>query len=101
MSDLEIVDKQLLAMLWVIRRQDGTTWCQMLKSGYDCFRVQENLSKYVRVSNSLSRNKFKAMKGTWYLYRNIEKIGLMYSIYCFIGYALNATKKNILTKNIK
>lgn len=95
MVDIEIVDKKLLEMPLIKRRQDAATWCQMLKNGFDCYGLNENLAFYRRVSNSLSSNKFKAIKGTWYLYRNIEKLSLFKSCYSFIGYALNACKKRI------
>ena len=77
------------------RRQDAATWCQLLKEGYDCYEVPEVLSYYRVVSNSLSSNKFKAVKGTWFLYRKIEKLPLWKSCICFGGYALNAIKKRI------
>ena len=67
----------------------------VLKNGFDCYEVPENLSYYRVVSNSLSSNKLKAVKGTWNLYRNIEKLSLLKSCYCFIGYAFNAVKKRI------
>ena len=96
--DSQITGKELLVMPNIRRRQDAATWCQLLKSGYDCYEVPENLSYYRVVTNSLSSNKFKAVKGTWYLYRNIEKLSLPKACFCFIGYAFNAIKKRIYIK---
>lgn len=98
MVDVSITGKEVLVMPNIRRRQDAATWCQLLKSGYDCYEVPENLSYYRVVNNSLSSNKFKAVKGTWYLYRNIEKLSLFKSCYCFVGYAFNAVKKRIYIK---
>ena len=95
MVDTKITGKEVLVMPNIRRRQDAATWCQILKAGHECYEVPENLSYYRVVTNSLSSNKFKAMKGTWFLYRNIEKLSLFKSCFCFIGYAFNAVRKRI------
>lgn len=98
MVDTKITGKDVLKMPDIRRRQDAATWCQLLKAGYDCYEVPENLSYYRVVSNSLSSNKLKAIRGTWKLYRDIEKLSLIKSCRCFIGYAFNAVKKRIYVK---
>ena len=98
MVDTDIIDKKLLVMPNIRRRQDAATWCQILKAGYECYGIDKPLAYYRIVSNSLSSNKFKAVKGTWFLYRKIEKLSLLKSCFCFIGYAWNACKKRIYIK---
>lgn len=98
MVDTFVTGKDLLMMPNIRRRQDAATWCQLLKAGYDCYDVPEVLSYYRVVSNSLSSNKFKAIKMNWYWYRKIEKLSLFKTFYCFIGYAFNAVKKRIYVK---
>ena len=98
MVDTKITGKDLLVMPNIRRRQDAATWCQLLKNGYDCYEVPEVLSYYRVVFNSLSSNKFKAIKMNWYWYRKIEKLPLWKTCYCFIGYAFNAVKKRIYIK---
>ena len=98
MVDTKITGKDILYMPNIRRRQDAATWCQLLKSGYDCYEVPEVLSYYRVVSNSLSSNKLKAIKMNWYWYRKIEKLSLLKSCFCFIGYAFNAVKKRIYIK---
>ena len=98
MVDTKITGKEVLVMPNIRRRQDAATWAQLLKAGYDCYEVPENLSYYRVVSNSLSSNKFKAIKMNWYWYRKIEKLPLCKTCYCFIGYAFNAVKKRIYFK---
>lgn len=98
MVDTNITGKELLVMPNIRRRQDAATWCQLLKNGFDCYEVPENLSYYRVVSKSLSSNKFKAVKMNWYWYRKIEKLSLWKTCYCFIGYAFNAVKKRIYRK---
>ena len=95
MVDKKITGKEVLVMPNIRRRQDAATWCQLLKAGYNCYQVPEYLSYYRVVTNSLSSNKLKAVKGTWHLYRKIEKLSLLKSCYCFIGYVYNAVKKRI------
>ena len=98
MVDTKITGKELLVMPDIRRRQDAATWCQLLKNGFDCYEVPENLSYYRVVSNSLSSNKFKAIKMNWYWYRKIEKLPLWKACYCFIGYAFNGVRKRIYIK---
>lgn len=98
MVDTKKTGKELLIMPNIRRRQDAATWCQLLKNGYDCYEVPENLSYYRVVTNSLSSNKFKAVKMNWYWYRKIEKLPLYKTCYCFVGYAFNAVKKRIYKK---
>lgn len=98
MVDTKITGKDILVMPNIRKRQDAATWCQLLKVGYDCYEVPEKLSYYRVVSNSLSSNKFKAIKMNWYWYRKIEKLSLWKTCYCFVGYAFNAVKKRIYIK---
>lgn len=98
MVDTKLTGKDLLVMPNIRRRQDAATWCQLLKNGFDCYEVPENLSYYRVVSKSLSSNKFKAVKMNWHWYRKIEKLTLWKAGYCFIGYAFNAVKKRIYRK---
>lgn len=95
MADTQIVDKALLVMPSLRRRQDAATWLQVLKAGYRCFGVDEILAQYRRTDNSLSSNKIKAVKGVWYLYREVEKLSLPLSCYCFARYAVLAVWKRV------
>lgn len=66
--DTKKTGKELLVMPNIRRRQDAATWCQLLKSGYDCYEVPENLSYYRVVNNSLSSNNaFNAVKKRIYI----------------------------------
>jgi hypothetical protein len=95
--DVKKVEKELLEMPNIRRRQDAATWCKLLKNGYNCYRVPNNLSCYRVVKKSLSSNKIKAIKGTWFLYRKIEKLPLLKAFRCFLGYAYNGVRKRIYT----
>lgn len=98
MIDTKKVDKELLIMPNIRRRQDAATWCQLLKAGFICYRIPEFLAYYRSVPSSLSSNKIKAVKGTWYLYRRIEKLSIPKACFCFLGYIINAARKRIYIK---
>lgn len=97
-ADLKIVDKKLLVMPNVRRGQDAATWLQMLKNGVKFYGQNEVLAQYRRVPQSLSANKFSAIKRTWYLYRGVEKLSVLKSLFCLFGWAINASKKRIYLK---
>lgn len=98
MVDTNIVDKEYLVMPDIRRRQDAATWLQILKAGYECYGLDEILAEYRRTENSLSSNKFKAVKGIWNLYRDIEHLSLPFSCYCFVRYACLAVWKRVYIK---
>ena len=95
MVDTNIVDKELLVMPDIRRRQDAATWLQILKAGYKCYGLKQVLAQYRRSDNSLSSNKVQAIKGMWSLYRDIEKLSFVFSCYCFVRYAFLAVWKRV------
>ena len=98
MVDTKIVDRELLVMPNMRRRQDAATWLQVLRAGHTCYGIYEILAEYRRTANSLSSNKVKASYGVWRLYRDVEKLSLPFSIYCFVRYAILAVSKRIYRK---
>lgn len=95
MVDIQQVDREYLHMPNIRRRQDAATWLQVLKTGVYCYGMPEVLAQYRRAANSLSSNKVKAIKGVWYLYREIEHLSLPFSCYCFVRYAFLAVWKRV------
>lgn len=91
--DLSVVDRKLCIMPNLRRRQDAATWLQILKNGYVCEGIDEPLGSYRRTAGSLSSSKVKAVKGVWFLYRQVEHLSLPFSIYCFVRYAFLAVWK--------
>lgn len=101
MVDLNLVNKNNLKMPNLRRRQDAATWLQVLKSGHSCYGLNEVLAQYRRTEGSLSSNKKKAIKGVWFLYREIEKLPLIFSLYCFSRYAFLAVWKRMYFYRLK
>lgn len=93
MVDTEKVDKELLVMPNLKRRQDAATWLQILRAEYYCYGLDEVLAEYRRRKNSLSSNKVKAAIGVWKLYREVEHLPFLFSCYCFVRYAILAVWK--------
>lgn len=87
--------KELISMPNVRRGQDTATWWKVLKTGVIAYGLNESLSLYRRSNNTLSSNKIKALKRTWNLYRNVENLPFLTSLYNFCWYCFNAVKRRI------
>lgn len=93
-----LIDRELMGdfMMTNVRRgQDTATWLHLLKRVDYAYGIYEDLVWYRIVKESLSHNKFNAIKRTWNTYRNIEKLSLWKASYVFIFYAYNAAKKRL------
>lgn len=93
--NVDKLGKELISMPKVRRGQDTATWWKVLKTGIVAYGLQESLSMYRRSNNTLSSNKIKALKRTWNLYRNVEKLSFFSSLYNFAWYCFNAVKRRI------
>lgn len=101
MADTERLDRSLLVMPPMRRRQDAATWLQVLKAGHTCHGLPDVLCAYRRVAGSLSSNKIEAARGVWHLYRDVERLPLPTSLYCFARYAALAVWKRSYTEGAK
>ncbi len=93
-----VLDKNIVGdvvMPLIRTRQDFATWLSILKKGHNAYGLNEVLAQYRLVEGSISSNKLQAAKRNWYVYRNIEKLSLLKSLYVFSGYIYNAVKKRV------
>ena len=74
---------------------DMATWLNLLKECGCAYGIQQKLAIYRDHKSSNTSNKFKAAYDVWNVYREHEKLNLLYSIYNFVIYAINALKKRI------
>ena len=74
---------------------DMALWLLIMKRGFSAYGLDDNLAKYRVVSSSNTANKIKAAKEVWNVYRKVEKLNIVYSTICFIGYTFNAIKKRL------
>ncbi|WP_407926414.1 glycosyltransferase family 2 protein [Aquibacillus kalidii] len=77
-------------------RQDFALWLKILKAGINAYGLKLSLSQYRIVPGSISSNKIKAAKKNWFVYRNIEGLGIIKSSWYFTNYAIRAVIKTYL-----
>ncbi len=75
------------------KRQDYGLWLKILKTGEKAYGLPEVLSLYRNTENSISNNKLNLIKWNWKLYREVENLSFLKSVY-YIG-------SNIITKVFK
>lgn len=92
--DLKKLDKSRLIMPEV-PSEDSATWWQILRAGYTAYGYPEITTIYRRPPKSLSSNKGKAIQRIWFLYRKVEKLPLLTSVVCFVGWAFRATLRRL------
>lgn len=95
MLDMQKLTKEDIYMPNVRRGQDTATWWKILKKIDKAYGLNIVLSYYRRTADTLSSNKIKALKRTWNLYRNVEHLNLIKSLYNFTIYCINAIKRRI------
>lgn len=94
MFDLTKIAKELVKMPDVAS-EDTATWWKILKTGMTAYGLDENLVRYRRSSNTLSSNKWMAIKRIWNLYRRQEQLGVLASAFCFVCWAKGAVLRRI------
>jgi teichuronic acid biosynthesis glycosyltransferase TuaG len=96
--DTKVVDKSLLEMPRLERRQDAATWLQILSAGFEFYGMQDVLACNRKRSGSLSANRWKAVQGTWYLYRHVAHLPLWHAAPAIVSQLLNALWKRRVSR---
>lgn len=78
-----------------IRHEDYATWLNIVKNGVEAFGINKSLALYRKANNSLSSNKFKAIKWTWNIYRKNQQLNLLNSLTCLGMYMVNILLKYV------
>lgn len=94
MFDLKKLSKEDIYMP-IVPSEDTACWWKVLKHVDYAYGMSEILSFYRRSEGTLSSNKFVAIKRIWFLYRNVEKLNVFKSMYCFILYTYHAIMRRI------
>lgn len=63
------------------KRNDDALWLQMLKKEQYIYGIDMSLMKYRIRSNSISSNKIDLVRYHWYLYRDIEHLSIIRSLF--------------------
>lgn len=73
--------------------EDYIMWLDLIKRASNAYCIQENLAYYRISSNSLSANKFRAIRWQWNIYRTEENLSFLSSVFYFFHYITSALKK--------
>ena len=68
------------------KQEDYILWLELLNKVDFSYGLQESLAFYRVLNNSRSSNKVDLVKFNWKIYREIEKLSLIKSIYYFVIY---------------
>ena len=92
MYDAEKIGKRYFKELE--KNEDYVLWLEIVKDVKTIYGLKESLAYYRVLDNSRSSNKAKTAKVRWEIYRKIEKLPLLKSIYYFIHYVVRAVLKS-------
>lgn len=76
--------------------EDYILWLHILKKGYIAQNTNTVEALYRVRKQSLSSNKFKALLWQWSIYRNIENINILGTMFYFLNYVLKAIRKKMI-----
>lgn len=91
--DTERVDKVYFQK---VRHEDYAMWLSILKRGYVARNTGEVMALYRVTGNSVSAHKLHLLSWQWSIYRNVEKLGLLRSAYCYANYAIRGFMKSLV-----
>ena len=73
--------------------EDYIFWLKMLKKVEYAYGIKEVLASYRIAENSRSSNKIRAVKFNWKIYREVEKLNLIESVYYFVIYLTRGIRR--------
>lgn len=97
MFDTEAVDRSILNMPDIRKRQDAATWLQVIRATGPLHGLDEVLAANRKRPDSLSANKLDAVRHTWRLYTEIEGLNRAYAAYCLSWQVFHAGLKRMGT----
>lgn len=74
--------------------EDYILWLSILKKGYVARNTGTVEALYRVCLSSVSSNKMRVLFWQWDIYRSVEKVGFLKSVYYFLHYAYKAYKKS-------
>ncbi|MBS1970410.1 MAG: glycosyltransferase family 2 protein [Bdellovibrionales bacterium] len=75
------------------KHEDFLLWLSLLKRGFDCYGLQEDLARYRIVPSSRSANKFEMAAVRWKILRKHERLNVFSSLYYLSGYVATSLNK--------
>jgi teichuronic acid biosynthesis glycosyltransferase TuaG len=78
-----------------VGHEDFATWLQLLRRGHTARGLQEDLARYRVSSNSLSSKKRGTIAWTWNIYRELEGLSPVNTLWCFGHQVVKAAIKHL------
>lgn len=94
--DSELIGKVYMPL--IRKRQDFGLWLRILKQLDYAVGLDEALTIYMIRAGSVSSNKKDAAMYTWRLYREVEKLNLLTSMYYFLHYSIRGVLRSKFPK---
>ena len=91
--DTKVLGKVLMPD--IRKRQDFGLWLAITKKGVTGYSLQESLARYRLRNGSISHAKLNTMMYTWELYRKIEKLSFIKSLFCITSHLVGASFKRV------
>lgn len=80
----------------VRKGQDTATWLMLMRERQiKAYGLSEVLNHYRQVPGSISSNRWRALKRTWYTYTQLEHLPLWKAAYYFTNYVFNAIRRRL------
>lgn len=73
-----------------VGHEDYHAWLQILKTGHTAWGLQEDLARYRVSTASVSGDKSRSALWTWRIYRQLEGLSWLKTVWCFSWYSLRA-----------
>lgn len=77
------------------KRQDYALWLNLLKKVDYAYGLDKPLTVYLVRNDSISSNKFKAATFQWHVYKKVEKLSWIKSVYYLLHYTFHGIKNRL------
>jgi len=103
MYDVSQIGKQYFDPAAPPAREDYALWLKISRSFPKAafYGIQEVLMDYRKHEQGNSRNKLEMAKRQWYIYRNVEHIHILPSLYYFVNYMWHGMRKHYFLPKLK
>ena len=79
-----------------VRHEDYAMWLSVLKRGFVAINTGEVVALYRVTMNSVSARKMRLLSWQWDIYRKVEHLSFLKSVYCYANYAIRGFLKSLV-----
>lgn len=80
----------------LVRHEDYAMWLSILKRGFVARNTGAIMALYRVTENSVSSRKKRLLTWQWNIYRNVEHLGFVASVYYYVNYAVRGFLKSLV-----